>query len=138
MSAENRALARRWFEEVWNQRRAETIDEFLTAESVCYGDDGPITGPEEFRQKQFIPFLSAFPDLSVQVDDVISQGDQVVVRWSATGVHGGDGIGCSATGRPVQFSGLTWVRIRDGKLGEGWQCSNIPQVLQSLMQGSDS
>jgi hypothetical protein len=38
----------------------------------------------------------------------------------------------------VQFSGLTWVRIRDGKLGEGWQCSNIPQVLQSLMQGSDS
>lgn len=133
MSAENIAIARRWFDEVWNQRRGETIDEFLAADSVCHGDDGPITGPEEFRQRQFLPFTAAFPDLSVRVDDVIGEGDQVVVRWTATGIHSGEGLGCAATGREVSFTGMTWVRMRDGKLGEGWQVSNIPQVCQSLM-----
>ncbi|WP_425613896.1 ester cyclase [Anatilimnocola sp. NA78] len=133
MSAENVAMARRWFEEVWNQRREATIDEFLTADSVCYGDDGPIIGPEEFRQRQFIPFLAAFPDLQVQVDDALGSGDQVVVRWTARGGHHGHGLGCAPTGRTVVMQGITWIRVANGKLAEGWQCSNIPQVFQGLM-----
>jgi predicted ester cyclase len=133
MSAENVRVVRRWFEEVWNERRSETVEELLTPDSVCYGDDGPIRGPEEFRQKMLAPFLAAFHDIHVKVEDAIGQGDQVVVRWSAKASHCGDGLGCPPTHRPVEFRGLTWAEVKNGKLVQGWQSSNIPEVLQSLM-----
>ena len=69
MSRDNIALVRRWFEEVWNRRRAETIDELLTGESVCHADEGPIRGPEEFKARQHAPFLAAFPDLRRIAED---------------------------------------------------------------------
>jgi hypothetical protein len=49
MENDNTALVRRWFEEVWNQRRGEVIDEMLAGESVCHADEGPIRGPREFN-----------------------------------------------------------------------------------------
>lgn len=132
MSAETVAVARRWFEEVWNQRRVETIHELLAADSVVHGDIGVLTGPDEFYDRQYVPFLAAFPDIRVEVEDAIGQGDQVVVRWSAAGTHTGDGLGFPATGRPVRFRGMTWIRARGGRLGDGWQWSDIPQVLRGL------
>ena len=132
MSQENIAVVKRWFDEVWNQRRSETIDELVTAESVCFTDAGPVRGPAEFRQKQFEPFVAAFPDLRVKVEAAIAEGDQVVVRWTAAATHTGDGLGMPATGRPVAFRGMTWVVVRDGKLGEGWQCSDLIEVTRTL------
>src|SRR5438477_11465063 len=132
MSADNIAVVRRWFEEVWNQRRAETIDELLAPGAVCHTDDGPITGPGEFRDRQFAPFTAAFPDVRVTVEAAVAAGDEVVVRWTATGTHHGEGLGFGPTGRAVSFRGMTWVRVRGGKLAEGWQCSNIPEVLRGL------
>jgi predicted ester cyclase len=132
MSDHNLVLARRWFEEVWNQRCSATIDELLTNDSVCYADDGPIRGPVEFRERQYLPFLAAFTDLRVVVDGVIAQGEDVVVRWTAEGVHSGDGLGFRPTQERVHFRGITWIRVRDGKFLEAWQNSNIPDVLREL------
>ena len=132
MSQDNVALARRWFEEVWNQRRAGTIDEWLATESVCHADDGPIRGPQEFRARLHEPLLGAFPDIHVEVEGVLSQGDQVVVRWRSTGTHHGGGLGIPPTNQPVTLRGITWLRIQDGKLMEGWQHSNIPEVIRGL------
>lgn len=133
MPSENVALARRWFDEVWNQRSDYLIEELMTPHSVCYTDEGPMTGPEEFKARQYVPFLAAFPDLRVRVEDVIGQDDQVVVRWTASGTHSGEGLGFAPTHRPVSFRGLSWVRIRDGKFQEGWQSSNISEQIRSLM-----
>jgi steroid delta-isomerase-like uncharacterized protein len=132
MSAENVALVRRWFEEVWNQRRGETIEELVPADSVCFADGGPIRGPVEFRQRQYEPFLAAFPDLQVQVDGAIGQGDDVVVRWTATATHTGPGLGMPPTGRTVTFHGMSWVVVRDGKFHEGWQSSDVMEVTRGL------
>jgi steroid delta-isomerase-like uncharacterized protein len=132
MSVENSLLVRRLFDEVWNGRNEAMIEELLDEDSVCYADDGPMRGPTEFRKRQFEPFLAAFPDLHVEVEDVLWQGDQVVVRWCATGSHKGEGLGFPPTERPASFRGVSWIRVRDGKLGEGWQFSNIPVVLRSL------
>jgi steroid delta-isomerase-like uncharacterized protein len=131
------AVARRWFEEVWNQRRGETIDELLSAEGLCHADHGPIRGPGEFREQMHVPFLSAFPDIRVTLEGVMADGDEVAVRWSAAGTHAGDGLGFPATGRPVALRGLTWLRVRDGKFVEGWQSSNIPEVFRSLAPPPD-
>lgn len=122
----------RWFEEVWNERRDATIDELLAETSVCHAESGPIVGPGQFRMAMYIPFLAAFPDLQVTVEDAIAEGDRAVVRWSASGTHQGAGLGIPPTGKRVAFRGMTWVTVADGKLGEGWQCSNLSDVLRTL------
>jgi predicted ester cyclase len=132
MAFDNGALIRRWFEEVWNERREATIEEFLTPESVCYSDDGPIVGPEAFKSRQYVPFLAAFSDLKLQVEGVVVEGDVVVARWSASGTHDGDGLGFRATHESTSFYGMTWVEFRDGKFARGWQNSNIPDVIGRL------
>ena len=132
MSEENRAVVLRWFEEVWNERRSEAIDELMTDESVCYTDQGPMRGGEEFRQQQYLPLLSAFPDLRVQVDGIVDSDEEVVVRWSAHGTHTGEGLPIPPTMNPASFTGISWIRVRDGKLHEGWQASNIAEVLRRL------
>lgn len=136
MSDENVSLVLRWFDEVWNQRRTETIDELLTEQSICYTDQGPLRGCEEFRQRQYQPLVEAFPDLRVQVDGVVASQGEVVVRWTATGTHTGKGLPIPPTHRSVSFTGISWIRVRDGKLWEGWQSSNIAEVLRSLSEPS--
>jgi steroid delta-isomerase-like uncharacterized protein len=128
----NSAIAVRWFEEVWNQRRAQTIDELLTPESVSTSDSGTLRGPEEFRTRVYEPFTAAFPDLRIEIHGTVSEADQVVVRWTARGTHQGAGMGLPATGRPIFIRGLTWIRFRDGKLIEGWDCWNLRELLESL------
>lgn len=132
MSQEHVSVVRRWFEDVWNRRDERAIDELVTCDSVCFADDGPIRGPEEFRQRQYRPFLAAFPDLRIELDGIVSEGEQVVVRWTASGTHTGAGLGFDPTGEAVVFQGMSWVVVRDGKLAEGWQNSNIPAVVHAL------
>lgn len=132
MSDETRAIALRWFEEVWNQRNEATIDELVTAESLCYADTGTLRGPDEFKVQIFQPFTAAFPDLKISVDGIVCEDNVAVVRWSASATHCGQGLGCTATGDCVQFTGMTWMRIENGKMVEGWQNSNINDVVSRL------
>jgi predicted ester cyclase len=132
VSQENVAVVRRWFEEVWDHRRGEAIDELVDADSVCQTDDGPMTGPAEFRASQYDPFLPAFPDLTVAVEAVVADGDQVVVRWSAAGRHTGAGLGFGPAGEALTFRGISWIHVRARKLREGWQYSDIPAVVRGL------
>src|SRR3954463_16514645 len=103
MSTENVGLARRWFEEIWNQRRTDTIDELLTDESVSHSESGPLRGRQEFKERAHAVFLSAFPDLRMTVEGTVAEGDEVIVRWSVVATHLGDALGFPATGRPVSF-----------------------------------
>jgi steroid delta-isomerase-like uncharacterized protein len=132
MSIENVRLARRWFEEVWNQRRTETIDELLTDESVSHSESGPLRGSREFKERTHAVFLSAFPDLRMTVEATAAEGDEVAVRWAFTGSHNGDGLGLPPTGRKVSCRGVTWIRFSGGKMMEGWDCWNQGGLIQSL------
>jgi predicted ester cyclase len=130
-------LARRWFEEVWNERREATIEDLLSPESVCFGESGPVIGHVQFREQMYAPLLAAFPDVRVAIDDILGVGDQAVVRWTATGTHTGTGLGSAPTGKPVTFQGITWIHARDGKLLQGWQSSNIAETIRSLAESAD-
>ena len=132
MSAENVALARRWFEEVWNQRRKQTIDDLIAPESVCQAAGGELRGPAMFQALVYEPFVDAFPDLRVTVEGTVAEGDQVVVRWTAKGTHTGPGLGLIPTGRPIFLRGMTWIRFAEGKMVEGWDCWNYREMLESL------
>ena len=133
MSSATEALARRWFAGVWNQRRAETIEELLSPEAVNHSDAlGVLHGPAAFRERVYEPFRTAFPDVRVEVVETVAAGDVVVARWRATGTHTGPGLGMPPTGRPIDVRGMTWIRYQDGKMVEGHECWNLGGLLESL------
>ena len=123
MSEENKALLRRWFEEVWNKGRSDAIEEMFAPEGIAHGlsdDEGnPLKGPANFKPFHET-FRGAFPDIEVVVEDMIAEGDLVAARCSVRGQHVGDHLGIAASNAPVQFTGITIARIRDGKIVEAW------------------
>jgi steroid delta-isomerase-like uncharacterized protein len=130
-------LARRWFEEVWNQKRTDTIRELVAPDGTCQSEGGELRGPEAFITHAHTPLLNAFPDLHVEVLGTVSEEDQVVVRWSARGTHSGDGLGVAASGRRISFRGMTWIRYCDGKMAEGLDCWNQAALMQVLQSGEE-
>jgi predicted ester cyclase len=81
MAQDIRELARRWFEDNWNRRRAEIVDELLAENAVGHMEGTDVHGREEFRAVR-ATLLGAFPDLALEVEDTIAEGDKVAVRWS--------------------------------------------------------
>ena len=135
MSEENKALIRRWFEEVWNKGRAEAIAEMLAADAVVHGlsDDAtkPLRGPAGFLPFH-TQFREAFPEIKVIVEDAIAEGDKVVARCSVRGKHTGDSLGFEATQAQVEFTGIAIVRVKDGKLVEAWNNFDFMKMYQQL------
>jgi steroid delta-isomerase-like uncharacterized protein len=134
MSEQNKALARRGLDEVWNQGKLTTIDE-LTASNATYHDPnvpgGKFTGPEGV--KQFVQiYRGAFPDVHITVNDQIAEGDKVVTRWTATGTHKGQLMGIAPTNKPATVTGCDIARYQNGKVVEAWASYDMFGMLQQL------
>jgi steroid delta-isomerase-like uncharacterized protein len=133
-SEENIQLMRRWFQEVWNEGRTQTVHDLFHPDGVARGQraaEAEIRGPEEFV-KFVHEIRGAFPDIKIKVEDVFGAGDKVVLRWSANMTHTGDGLGVSATGRPVRSQGITIARIVNGKIVEGWDSWDQLGLLEQI------
>ena len=135
MSEENKALMRRWFEEVWNKGRAEAIPEMFADEGIAHGlsDDpaNPLRGPAGFLPFH-AQFREAFPNIDVAVEDQIAEGDRVATRCTVRGKHTGDSLGFAATQSPVDFTGITITRIKDGKIIEAWNNFDFMKMYRQL------
>jgi steroid delta-isomerase-like uncharacterized protein len=128
----NSALARRWFEEVWNDRREETVRELMAPDVEGHLEGGlEVRRPGDFLAAR-TGLLEAFPDFGVTVEAVIAQGDDVAVRWSASGTHRGESLGFPASNRPAAFRGITWLTFRNGKIAKGWDAWNQGRLIQEL------
>ena len=119
---DNMQLATRWFQEVWNEGKMQTVHELLSADAVGIGQTGAevaLHGPQ-----QFVPFVeqirTAFPDIHVDVEDAFGADDKVVLRWSARMTHQGHTLGIPATGKRVRLTGISILRVVDGKIVAGW------------------
>ena len=115
---ENVTLVKRWFKEVWNEGRAETVRELLAPSLLGEGqveDGSTITTPEEFLAFQ-ARLLKAFPDLKITIEDAFAAGDKVAARWVSRGTHTGDDLGVPATNKVVVVTGMSMATIRDGKI----------------------
>ncbi len=115
-------LIRRWFDEVWNQGNEATIDELFPEDAVMWGVNRPdvaSTGPSEFKTF-YHAMRSACSDLHVELDDVIQEGDTAFARFTVTTNHIGEGLGIAPTNKSVKLVGMTAVRVKNGKITEGW------------------
>jgi steroid delta-isomerase-like uncharacterized protein len=134
MSKANVELIHRWFEEVWNNGRADAIDEMLAEDGIAYGlgsQGGELIGPAGFKPF-FQTFRAAFPNVKIRILDTIADGDKVAARWVVTMTHEGDDLGFAATGRSAEVTGMTIVRVEDGKIKEGWNNWDLLGLLQQL------
>ena len=133
LETENKAFLRRWFEEVWNRGRADLIDQLRDPDTVATGlghSTAESRGPAPF--KAFYRNLrQTFPDLHIQVEDIVAEGDKVVARLSAQGTHSGDAL-APATGRRVTFAALVMARIADGRIAEAWNCIDQLGILKQI------
>ena len=135
MSDENKALIRRWFDEVWNKGREEAIDELFAAEGIAHGlaDEAgnALRGPQDFKPF-FRKFRSAFPEIEIVVEDTVAEGDKVAARCLVRGKHQSDSLGFAATGQSTEFTGITIVRIEQGKIVEAWNNFDFMTMYKQL------
>ena len=129
MSEENKALARRSWEAVDNP---DILAEVYAPDVVWHNPDQDTQGIEE--AKQYIGmFTTAFPDMSVTVEDVIAEGDKVLTRVTFRGTHQGESEAFGPpTGRQVEGPGLTLHRIEGGKIVEEWNSFDNLSLMQQL------
>jgi steroid delta-isomerase-like uncharacterized protein len=120
--AENIVLMRRWFKEVWNDGRVQTIYDLMADNAIGIGQDLPgveIHGPADFVAL-FNRIHGAFPDIKITLEDAFGADDKVVVRWSAVMTHTGNHLRIPATNKQVRITGITITRIEKGKIVQGW------------------
>lgn len=91
MPEEHRALARRAVEEIYNRGNLDAADDIYASDCILHDPSLPenLRGPEGIKHYAGM-YRNAFPDLHVAVEDEISEGDELVMRWTARGTHRGD------------------------------------------------
>jgi steroid delta-isomerase-like uncharacterized protein len=115
----NKAIAARVFEEIFNQGRFEVANEIYSPDFQNHGLHKVYdlkTDQEAVHAEK-----KAFPDLRMQVERLIAEGDWVTALWTFRGTHTGGGYGgLPATGTPIEMRGITIWRIVDGKIRDEW------------------
>lgn len=119
MVSDNEAMARRFIDELWNEGDLRVADELVAAAHVHHVGDELLRGPDGV--KGAVQWLrEAFPDLRFEIEDLISDGPRVALRWTATGTHLGRFADLDPTGRHVTWSGCDWIRFGSGQITEVW------------------
>lgn len=123
-------VVRQLYENVLNQNRMELLPEFLSENIVfhAFAEDRGLDAYRVLAERLRV----SFPDLHFTLDDVISSGDRVVVRWTMNATHGGPLGNTPATGKRIQQKAIVIYRFEDGKIAEGWAQMDRLGVLQQI------
>jgi steroid delta-isomerase-like uncharacterized protein len=134
MSTErNKAIARRWSEELWSRGELPVADEIVSPDYVRHdpGDPFPARGPEDV--KRIVTMLrSMLPDLTITVEQVVAEGDFVVSRYTSTATDTRGYMGMPPTGKPIKTSAMQMFRFADGKIVESWAVRDDLGTLRQL------
>lgn len=132
MSTEtNKATVRRYYEEVHNQGKREVLKEIAAEDNVEHNPfPGHGQGLTGFYQR--VDMLQTAFTMNFTLEDMIAEGDKVVVRWTNHNVHHGPFMGIPATGKSAIASGIDIWLLRNGKLAEHWDVVDIFSILQQL------
>ena len=121
MSAEeNKAIVRQFYDEVVNKGNINMIDKIAAMNYVDHTAPPGIPPGKEGEKVWFKMIRAAFPDGRTTIDDIIAEGDKVVVRATMKGTHKGEFMGIPATGKQVTISGIDVTRFVNGKSTEHW------------------
>jgi predicted ester cyclase len=134
---QNKAVLKRFWEEVWDQGKLDVVDEIFHPNFVDHGLAPGLTkqGPEGAKEA-VLQFRSAIPDLYLKIDHMVAEGDKVMTRWEAGGTQSGpmkSGRGTiPPTNKRATVRGFTINRLEDGKIIDAWDNFDIMGMLQQL------
>jgi predicted ester cyclase len=129
---DHKAIARRFFEEVWNQQKLDVVDEIFALNVILNG-----TSVSREAIKQLVTARrAAFPDIHVTVDDQVAEGDKVSTRRTRQATHQGSYRGLAATGKRVRWTQISIVRFAESRVVEDWAVADELSILQQLGQFS--
>ena len=132
MSADNKALVRRYVEEVLNKKNLALIDELFAPSFIDHDSSMPeAKGPAGVKRLAAMVHAS-FPDLHFTIEDMIAEGDKVVYRYSMRAAHQNDFMGIAATGKQINVTGIHIYRVGDGKLQEEWENWDMLGLMRQL------
>lgn len=128
---ENKAIARRWNEEVWSKGSLATVDELL-ATNFVFNYPAPGAEPNREGYKQTVTNLcTPFAGIQSTIEDIIAEGDKIVIRWIWRGTHKGEFMGIAPTDKQVTITGISILRIVGGKILEEWgEMDNLGMMQQ--------
>jgi steroid delta-isomerase-like uncharacterized protein len=131
LTEENKVILRRGFEEGINEGNDATFDETISPTYVNHDMPAPVPGAEGFKQMIGM-FRAAFPDLRVEIEDVLGEGDRVATRGTMIGTQRGDFMGVPPTGQAVRVPYIDIWRVEGGKAGENWVQMDMMGMMQQL------
>jgi steroid delta-isomerase-like uncharacterized protein len=124
----NKAAVRDCFEQT-SQGNFDALHSIVTPDYVVHPEE--VRGPDGLAE-MVQGYRDAFADLSVTIEHQFTEGDYVATRTTIRGRHEGDLMGAPATGRQVEFGGLTISRCRDGKIEEEWELVDMMTLLRQI------
>jgi steroid delta-isomerase-like uncharacterized protein len=131
----NRKLFQRYFDVVANEGNLDVADEIFASDYLHHDpanpDPRPVVGPQGVRA-HLESLRGAFPDLIFEIDEMVAEGEDIVVRWTARGTNSGDYFGMPPTGKAIEITGMNTWTTRDGKAIEGWVNRDDLGLLQQL------
>ncbi len=135
MSEDNKALVRKIYDRIWNKGDISAVDELFDAEyndHIIEGTPGTSPGPDGFKAV-INQIRTAFPDMTIKIEDMIAEGDKVVSYWTNTGTNTSGLNGMPATGKKVEMEGVDIYRIANGKVVEVWGVHDVTELLWAYM-----
>ena len=132
MSAkDNKEIVRRTVEEAINKGKLDVVDEAMDTSYVYHVPDNEVIGPDGF--KLYVSMMrAALPDLHMNIDAMVAEGDMVASRFTITGTHHGHFMGIAPTGKLVTISEAVFIRFENGKEVEAWPYTDTLSIYQQL------
>jgi steroid delta-isomerase-like uncharacterized protein len=131
---ENKAVVRRFVEEVQSQHRLDLVDELFAPDFLTVVPTGMPPAPRgtAYFKQFYTTMLQAFPDLQVTIHDQIAEGDKVTTRKTLRGTHQGEFMGIPPTGKEVELLVIDIFRVTRGKLSEHWGTWDRLSLLEQI------
>lgn len=129
---QNKQTVRRYLDEVWNQGRIEASAAHLAPEYLRHTGPGIPPLDIEGQRVRLQSFRSAFPDVHLEIEEMVAEGDLVAFRFTMWGTHRGTFQGIAPTGKRISVPGLDLVRLKDGLLTEHWGGADLHALKAQL------
>lgn len=139
LQEESRAIVRRFFTELWSKGNLAVADDIVDIDAI---NDDPVgsglgMGPEAIKRLVTM-YRSAFPDLTLQTEQVIAEKEMVAIHWVSSGTHRADFLGAPPTGRRVQIDGISILQIERGKIAEVFTTWDTLNLIKQFREEEES
>jgi steroid delta-isomerase-like uncharacterized protein len=131
-SEDNKVLAQRWLDKVWNEGDLSLIDELVAHNYVLHDPMRPGLRGRTGIKESIATFRAAFPDLHFTIEDQVAENERVVTRYTVEGTHLGPIMGIAPTGKHGIITGIDIYCITDGKIEEAWSNWDALRLLQEM------